>query len=111
MNFWALRVLRKSNKAKTNEQAQLPTVPKAQLPSCPGGVMAIPAPEEHLFVDIVCITRPSLPLSFVAALHAVGQHVDFYALVHVIWLIYPLNLHGEQQSLRSGPATVVSWSV
>ena len=73
--------------------------------------MAIPAPEEHLFVDIVCITRPSLPLSFVAALHAVGQHVDFYALVHVIWLIYPLNLHGEQQSLRSGPATVVSWSV
>ncbi|KAJ8779079.1 hypothetical protein J1605_012930 [Eschrichtius robustus] len=57
--------------------------------------------EVHLFVGIVCITRPALPLSFVAALHAVGQRVDFYALVQVIWLIYPLNLHGEQQSLSN----------
>ncbi|XP_055280014.1 piezo-type mechanosensitive ion channel component 2-like [Moschus berezovskii] len=33
-----------------------------------------------------------LELCFVAALHTVGQRMDFYALIHIIWLVYLLNL-------------------
>ncbi|XP_075383802.1 piezo-type mechanosensitive ion channel component 2-like [Tenrec ecaudatus] len=33
-----------------------------------------------------------LELSFVAALHVIGQRMDFYSLIHVIWLIYLLSL-------------------
>ncbi|XP_012863894.1 piezo-type mechanosensitive ion channel component 2-like [Echinops telfairi] len=33
-----------------------------------------------------------LELSFVAALHVIGQRMDFYSLIHVIWLIYLLTL-------------------
>ncbi|XP_070327921.1 piezo-type mechanosensitive ion channel component 2-like [Odocoileus virginianus] len=33
-----------------------------------------------------------LELCFVAALHTVGQRMDFYALIHIIWLVYLLKL-------------------
>ncbi|XP_065775240.1 piezo-type mechanosensitive ion channel component 2-like [Muntiacus reevesi] len=33
-----------------------------------------------------------LELCFIAALHTVGQRMDFYALIHIIWLVYLLNL-------------------
>lgn len=89
-------MLCKSTNAKnklTNPTPHFPRTPGASGPRDGGGQSA---PRTLPLVDVrgypSCIFCPAFQWYFVATVNVTGRSLDFYSLVHVIWLIYLLHL-------------------
>lgn len=89
-----------SVRALKQKQINEPNSPLSANPRSllvPGMGVVNPAPTPRLPpVDVhgcpPCIFCPAFQWYFVATVNVTGRHLDFYSLVHVIWLIYLLHL-------------------